>query len=144
MQLNVHVRVNVVQPVVRRIELRATDIASTVEELPLQVGDIDHVEVDDADGADAGRSEVQSGWRAESASADDKHACRFEAPLAGEPDAWKRKVAAIAEQFLRSEGGKFGAVLLRAALRCHGLFRKADDTNGVRMGTDTQLSTTAF
>ena len=92
----------------------------------MQVGDIDHVEVDDPDGADAGRGEVQCGWRAKSARADDEYASCFEAPLACGPDVWECQVAAIAEQFLRSEGGKFGAVFLGTAWECHGLFQKAD------------------
>ena len=42
--------------------------------LSLQVAEIDGIEVDDAEAADAGRREVQRGWRAEPARTDDQHA----------------------------------------------------------------------
>ena len=85
------------QPVARRVKFWAADVAGAVEELTLQVGDIDHIEVDDADGADASRGEVQCGWRAKSACTDDEYTSGFEASLAGESDARERQVAAIAE-----------------------------------------------
>ena len=44
-----------------------------VDDLALQVGLVDHVELDDADGADAGGGEVQQRRRAQPARADDQH-----------------------------------------------------------------------
>ena len=61
-------------PVARGVELRPADVGGAVDDLPLEVGDIDHVEVDDADAADAGRGQVEAERRAEAAGADQQHA----------------------------------------------------------------------
>ena len=42
----------------RRLHLRPPDVVMAVEELALEVGRVDHVEVDDPDLADPGRGEV--------------------------------------------------------------------------------------
>ena len=47
--LDLDVRIDRVQPILRRRELRAADVRRAVDDLPLQVAEVDDVEVDDAD-----------------------------------------------------------------------------------------------
>ena len=59
-------------------ELMLTDLAVTIEHLPVQVRRVHRVEFDDADAADAGRGEVQRQWRAEAAEPDQQHGSALE------------------------------------------------------------------
>jgi hypothetical protein len=47
-QLNFDVWINIAQPVARRFEFAAADIFCSVKNLPLQIGEIDTVEIDEA------------------------------------------------------------------------------------------------
>jgi len=67
-----------------------------VDDLPLQVGLVDHVELDDPERADPGRREVQQGGAAEAAGANTEHAGRLHALLAGHADVGDDQVAAVA------------------------------------------------
>ena len=58
------VRVDVGNRVLRRLDLQPAHVARIVDDLPLQVGEIDHVEIDDAQPADARRREIQRQGRA--------------------------------------------------------------------------------
>ncbi len=49
-----------------------------MDDLALQVGEADHVVIDDAERADAGRGEIERDRRAEPARTDDEHARRLE------------------------------------------------------------------
>jgi hypothetical protein len=44
-----------------------------VDDLAMQVAEVDHVVVDDANGADARRGQVERGRRAQTASTDEHH-----------------------------------------------------------------------
>ena len=59
-RLDVHVGVDVTQPVASGIDLRAADPRGAVEYLTLQVRKVDHIEVDQAKSADAGGGEIES------------------------------------------------------------------------------------
>ena len=56
-------RVERVQLILRRRQLRAADVGGAVQNLALQIADIDDVEIDDAEGADARGGEIQRGGR---------------------------------------------------------------------------------
>ena len=91
----------------RALHLRRADAVGRVDDLPLQVGEADHVVVDDADRADPGGGEIERHRRAEPAGADDQHARRLEALLAGAADLGEHDVARVALQLLgaRAAGG---------------------------------------
>ena len=57
-----------------------------VQDLALQVAEVDGVEVDDADGADAGRGQVHRHRRAEPAGADAQHLGGLQLLLPLHPD----------------------------------------------------------
>ena len=61
MRLDGDVRIHLAEPVDRRCELGAPDVAGAVQELAVQVGDVDAIEVDDAQRADARCGEVERG-----------------------------------------------------------------------------------
>src|SRR4029079_18072517 len=66
------VRVDPVHRGLGRRGLGPTDVGVGVDDLPVQVGEVDDVGVDDADGADAGGREVEQRWRPEAAGAHDE------------------------------------------------------------------------
>ena len=95
-RLNVDVRVDGVQAILRRRELRAPDVRRAVDNLPLQVAEVDDVEIDDADRADAGRGQIHRGRRAEAAGADAQHAAGLQPALPVHADLRHDQVAAVA------------------------------------------------
>ena len=103
MQLELDVRVGVVNAIACRVELGASDVARPVQQLSLQVGDFDNVEVDEPDGADAGRGEVQRGRRAQPSGADDEDPARLELALAVDGHFGKEQVPSVAQQLVAVE-----------------------------------------
>ena len=93
-----------------RLELRPAQRRGAVDDLPLEVGEVHHVEVHDADGAHARRREVERERRAQPAGADRQHPGRLELPLALHPDLRQQQVTRVA-QHLRV--GELGQLLLR-------------------------------
>jgi hypothetical protein len=75
----------------------------------VQVRLVDHVEVDDADGADAGGGEVHAARRAEPAGADEQDLGGLELALADGADLGQDEVAAVAADLLCGEVGERGA-----------------------------------
>ena len=75
-----------------------------MDDLALQVGDVDDVEVDDADGAHAGRREVEHRRRAEAAGADEEHAGVQQPGLAVRADLRDEQVARVALLLLAWSG----------------------------------------
>ncbi len=82
------------------MRLQLADVGVLVEDLPLQVADVDRVEVDDADLADAREREVHRDRRAETARADDQHARLHDLALTGWPDLRHDDVARVAFHLL--------------------------------------------
>ena len=64
--------------IARGVDLLAADVLGAVQDLALQVGDVDDVEIHEADVADAGGGEVERERRAEPAGADQQDARRLE------------------------------------------------------------------
>jgi hypothetical protein len=75
------VRVYVRQAVARRLDLRAAHVLRPVNDLALQVRLVNHVEVYEAERADAGRGEVEAQGRPQTARADHQHAPGLQAAL---------------------------------------------------------------
>ena len=93
-----------------RVQLGPADVGGAVNDLPLQVAEIDHVEIDEADAADAGRGEVEAERRAEAAGADEQHAAmalsRF---CPSSADLRHDEVPAVAGDFLLRQIHALGA-----------------------------------
>ncbi len=84
-------------------DLALADPIVRVEDLALEVGEVDDVEVDDADRSDAGGREIEGGRAAETAGADQQR-LRLEQPgLAGGADLRDEQVPAVALLLLRAE-----------------------------------------
>ncbi len=81
--------VQVAQRVSRRVHLESPDVIGPVEELALEVGGVDPVEVDHADLAHTGRGQVHARGRAETAGAQQQHAGSQQLALAGAPNLWE-------------------------------------------------------
>ena len=103
------------------IDLERADVFGAVDDLPLEVGLVDNVEVDQAELADAGGGEVEPEGRAEAAGADKEDARGLEFFLAFHADFREDEVPAVAGDFvlgkLRGFGGhvEVGVVEDRAA-----------------------------
>ncbi len=59
MCLDLHVAVERCQGLAGRLDLLLADMVEVVEDLPLQVGGVDAIEVDDPDRADPGGGQVE-------------------------------------------------------------------------------------
>ena len=89
-------RVDLLDRLLGRLGLRLPDVGLAVDDLALQVGLVDDVEVDDAEGADAGGGEVEQRGRAEPAGADDEHLGVLQPLLPGHADVGDDQVPGVA------------------------------------------------
>jgi hypothetical protein len=106
MQPDVDQRVDLLDGVTRALGLRPADVGLPVDDLALQVGLVDRVELDDAERADAGRGEVHENRRAEATGADSEHLCVLQPLLPVHPDVRDDQVAAVAADLVdRQVGG---------------------------------------
>ncbi len=80
----------------RALHFRHADALARVDDLPLQIGEADHVVVDDAERADARGGEIERDRRAEPACADNEHARRLELLLSGAAHLAEHDVARVA------------------------------------------------
>ena len=105
-----------------RIELLAAHVLGAVDHLALQVGEVDHVEIDQADAADAGRGQVQPERRAQAAGAHQQHLGRFQLQLALHAHFGHDQVPAVAQDLVVGKrGGCFGRARPRPTRRrCEG------------------------
>ena len=74
-----------------------------MDDLALEVADVDDIEVDDADGPDAGRGEVERRRRAEAAGADEQRLRAQQLRLALGADLGDEQVAAVALLLVRGQ-----------------------------------------
>jgi hypothetical protein len=82
----------------RRHRLRLAERRDVVGDLPLQIGEVDPIAVDERDPADPGRAEEEGHRRAEPARADHQGVCRGEPRLALDADVVEQEVARVAQQ----------------------------------------------
>ncbi len=87
------------------VEFGLSDVVGGVEDLALEVGVVDGVELDEAEGSDAGGGEVEGDGAAEAAGADDEDFGVEEFELPFEADFRVGEVAGVAILLLFSEGG---------------------------------------
>ncbi|SLF00733.1 Uncharacterised protein [Mycobacteroides abscessus subsp. massiliense] len=81
MQPHLDQRVDLQHRIARALRLGPADIGLAVDDLALQVGLVDHIELDDADGADTRSGQVQQRRGSQPAGADDEHLGVLEAFL---------------------------------------------------------------
>ncbi len=102
-RLHGDMRIESASHVPRAEHLRFADMVGVVGDLALQVVERDAVVVDDADGADAGRGEIQDQRRAETAGAHDEHARAFQFLLALAADLLQHEMALVALDLRRRQ-----------------------------------------
>jgi hypothetical protein len=90
-------------PLACRIQLRTPDVRGVVQDLTLQVGRIDHVEIDHAERSDAGGGEVHGGRRAEPSRSDEQHAGRLQPALPVRPHLGEDQVAGVAQRLVAAQ-----------------------------------------
>src|SRR5579862_7344893 len=106
---NIQERVNCPQLFGSRIEFFAPYVSGGVNDLALQVGVIDDIEIDEAEGADAGGAEIQGKRRAEATGADAEYSRGFELLLALHANLGHDQMPGVAQDFILAEGcWKFG------------------------------------
>src|SRR6185312_15168545 len=103
-QHHVHQRVDLGDGVAGRLRLGPADIGLAVDDLALQVGLVDHVELDDAEGADPGGSQVHQGGRAETAGAHAQNLGVLQPLLAGHRHVRDDQVPAVPAYLIDGEG----------------------------------------
>ncbi len=89
----------------RRLGLRHPDPLGVVDHLALQVGGVDDVVVDEADGADPGGGQVERGRRPEAAGAEQQHLGVEKLELAVDADLREQRVAGVAVALLGGHPG---------------------------------------
>ena len=94
--LDLDVGVEVGQPMGGRVHLGPAHVGGGVDHLALQVGEGDHVGIDQADHADARRGQVERRRRAQAAGADDQHPRGLQLLLARPADLAQHQVAGVA------------------------------------------------
>ena len=90
-----HFGIDGLEPVAGGVQLGPADVGRAVQHLALEVAEIDDVEIDEADPADAGRGEVQPERRAEPAGADQQDAGRLQPLLPLHADFGHDQVPAV-------------------------------------------------
>ena len=133
--LDVDLGVERMELVLRRREFRTADVRRAVEDLPLQIAEIDGIEVDDAKRADAGRREVHRHRRSQSAGADAEDLGGFELALTFDADLRHDQVSRVAFDLVVGQAA-FAALRLRR-VHCslggggHTARDRRDDAHGV-------------
>ena len=93
---HVDVRVERSQRLFGRVDFALANAVHVVQDLPLQIGLVDHVHVDHAERAHAGCGQVQRGWRTETACAEEQHLGVEQLQLALLPYFGQQQVALVA------------------------------------------------
>src|SRR4029077_15559118 len=109
-QFDLDLRIDVVQAVLRRLQLSPADVLCSVENLPLKIGKIDIVEIDNADGSNAGGCQVKRGRRSESSGADAQDARSFESALPLGCNLGHDEMTRVALQFLNVQPHRTAAL----------------------------------
>ncbi len=107
--MQVQKRIDALQLVGGGIELLAAHVGGGVNDLPLQVGVVHHIEVDQAQRAHARGRQIQRQRRPQSARADAQHARGFQLLLPLHADLGHDQMARVAQDFVFVESyGNFG------------------------------------
>ena len=99
-QRDLDVRIDAGEGVPSRFGLGPADVPGAMNDLALQVREVHHIEIHQAEFADARRRQVEGNWRAEAAGPDAEHAGRANFLLALEADLGQNEVARITAEFV--------------------------------------------
>ena len=121
--LQIQKRIDALQLVGGGIELLAAHVGGRVNDLPLQVGVVHHIEVDQAQRAHARGRQIQRQRRSQPARADAQHARRFQLLLALHAHLGHDQMARVAQDFVLVErywkfGGGGHKVLVKFSFVC--------------------------
>lgn len=103
MRGDVDLGIQIEDALARGIELLAPDVGRAVEDLPVQIREIDAIEVDEPDPADPRRREIGRNGAAEASGADDERGAGAESALAFGADLGKGDLAGVAGQGRRRD-----------------------------------------
>src|SRR5262249_28010634 len=110
-------------PVTRRFQFAATDVFCSVKNLPLQIGEIDTVEIDKPEGSNASACQVKRSRRTQTAGADAQNARCLESLLSLRRYFGHNEMTRIALQFFGAQLHRVAALVIDdASLHTVGLF----------------------
>src|SRR5262249_3707388 len=118
-------RVDVGQAVFGGLQFLSADVLRAMQDLSLQIAVIDDVEIDQPQPPDAGRRQIQTQRRTQSARADQKRARGLQFALTFQPDFGQNQVAVVASQFVFVQFGQFCQRLFYRGARAAG-YRRDD------------------
>lgn len=90
----------------RRIDLAHADAVGVVNDLALQIGQVDRIEVRQMQLADTRRCQIQRYRRTQTTKTDNQHATVFQAQLTVDVDVVQQNLPAVAQQFLIIQHGR--------------------------------------
>jgi hypothetical protein len=114
-QFELDLRIDVVQSIPRRLQFAPTDVLCSVKNLPLKIGQIDIVEIDNAEGPDARGCQVKRGWRSKSSGADAQDARSFESILPLGCNLGHDEVTRVASQFFNAQSHRTATIVINDA-----------------------------
>ena len=118
MQFDFDLRIDVPQPVARRFQFAAADVLCSVKNLPLQICELDLVEIDNSKSSHAGCCQVERSRGAQAAGTDTQNARGLKSLLSFSSHFGHDEVTRIALQFCSTQMRRPGAVLVDNA-SCH-------------------------
>ncbi|MBV6491081.1 MAG: hypothetical protein CNCCGFBP_01613 [Fimbriimonadaceae bacterium] len=122
-----------------RFEFGSSHIRFAMNHLPLQVREINDVEIHDAEAADPRCGEIQRGWRAQPPSPDEQHTCALELALPRKPDFRQNQMARVAQDFVRGKVRKVVHSYFELRLRCQVVGVAASSESTLRQPGDQLL-----
>ena len=105
---DLRVLIQAIEHLLGGVDLELADGGLRVDDLALQVGLVDDVEVDETDGPDAGGGEIEGERCSEAAGSNAENLCGFELLLAFHADLREDEVARVARDLLIREFGEIG------------------------------------
>ena len=108
MQDNFDAGIDALEGVTSGLALVAADVLGAVDDLALEIGEIDGIEIDETEASNARGGEIHGDGGAESAGADAEDAGGFDALLAGEADFRENQVPRVAADFFIAQFHKSG------------------------------------
>ena len=101
MKINFHMGIDLAQPRSRAVEFGFSDPRLAVQDLTMEVGNIDHIGVDQTNPTDTGSSEIERRRRTQGTRTHQQHRGIFQTRLTLDPDFWDHQLTRITRQFGR-------------------------------------------
>jgi hydroxyacylglutathione hydrolase len=115
-----NVRVHIAKSFARRVDLPAADRCRAVDDLSLEIGKVDDIEIDETESADARSGEVQSNRGSQATSPHQEHTRRFQLSLAGLANLRQQYVSTVANELFPIESTAASSIL---GFNIHGILR---------------------